>query len=184
MPERPLPTVGRLSQAELSELLPLLPALVRAMTRSAHEVPPSLKAVWRQHGMAPRHMNLLLSLAFAGPMSVSDLSTRLEVSLATTSLLVGELDRAGLVVRMEDEDDRRRTIVDLAPAHRQAVASFLSRRAGLVAGAVEPLTTAERVGLMKGLRAIVAALEAAPGQDAAASGGSARRRTQRLADQG
>jgi DNA-binding MarR family transcriptional regulator len=32
---------------------------------------------------------------------------------ATTSLLVGELDRAGFVERHEDEADRRRTIVSL-----------------------------------------------------------------------
>lgn len=148
------------SNVELAELLPLLPALVRAMTRRMAEVPPSLKAVWQAHSLAPRHMNVLLTLSVAGSMSVTDLSARLGVGLATASLLVGELSRVGLVERKEDEDDRRRTIVQLAPEHRQVVAGFLSRRAGLLAVAVEPLSSTERAGLVKGLRAIVAALEA------------------------
>ncbi len=174
MPRRPpaarLPAApGPVTQAELAEILPLLPALVRVMTRSAHEVPPSLKTVWRTHSLAPRHMNVLLSLAFAGPMSVSGLSARLGVGLATTSLLVGELSRVGLVERTEDENDRRRTMVDLAPAHRQAIAGFLSRRAGLLRSALEPLEPRERAALVKGLRAIVGALEAAPLEGATAS---------------
>jgi DNA-binding MarR family transcriptional regulator len=161
---------GSVSQAELAELLPLLPALTKAMTRRSHEVPAAIKAEWHRHGLAPRHMNLLISLALAGPMSVSDLSARLEVGLATASLIVGELGRVGLVVRSEDQTDRRRTIVDLAPAHRQAISAFVSRRAGTLKNALEPLTPQERAGLVKGLRAIVSALEAAPAQESPATG--------------
>lgn len=153
---------GPIADAELAELLPLLPALVRSMTRRMAEVPPSLKSVWTDHSLAPRHMNVLLALSLSGPMSVTDLSARLGVGLATASLLVGELSRVGLVVRREDEDDRRRTIVELAPAHREAVAGYLSRRAGLLAAALEPLSPAERAGLVRGLRAIVDALDADP----------------------
>jgi DNA-binding MarR family transcriptional regulator len=147
------------TSAELAELLPLLPQLVRAMTRRMAEVPPSLKSVWDAHSLAPRHMNVLLTLSVAGPMSVTDLSARLAVGLATASLLVGELSRVGLVARREDEDDRRRTIVELAPAHREAVAGYLSRRSALLAVALAPLSPAERAGLTRGLRAIVDALE-------------------------
>ena len=149
--------------AQLAELLPLLPALVRAMTRRMAEVPPALKAIWTEHSLAPRHMNVLLALSVSGPMSVTDLSARLGVGLATASLLVGELSRVGIVARREDEDDRRRTIVELAPAHREAVAGYLSRRAGLLADALSPLSATERAGLLRGLHAIVDALESDPG---------------------
>jgi DNA-binding MarR family transcriptional regulator len=154
-----------LTQAELAELLPLLPALAKAMTRRSHEVPAPIKADWHRAGLAPRHMNLLITLALAGPMSVSDLSARLDVGLATTSLVVGELGRVGIVVRTEDPNDRRRTIVDLDPAHRQAISAFVGRRAGIVKRALEPLTPQERTGLVKGLRAIVAALDTEPPQN-------------------
>jgi DNA-binding MarR family transcriptional regulator len=154
------PTGGTVTNAELAELLPLLPALVRAMTRRMAQVPRGLKTVWEAHSLAPRHMNVLLTLCFVGSTSVTDLSALLGVGLPTASLLVGELSRVGLVVRREDDVDRRRTIVELAPAHREEVAGFLSRRAGLLAAAVEPLSPAERTGLLRGLRAIVDALEA------------------------
>lgn len=148
------------TSAELAELLPLLPQLVRAMTRRMAEVPPSLKTLWEAHSLAPRHMNVLLTLSVAGPMSVTDLSAHLGVGLPTASLLVGELSRVGLVARREDEDDHRRTIVELAPAHRETVAGFLSRRSGLLAAALAPLDPAERAAVVRGLRAIVDALEA------------------------
>lgn len=151
---------GPVTNAELAALLPLLPQLVRAMTRRMAEVPPSLKSVWEAHSLAPRHMNVLLTLSLAGPMSVTDLSARLGVGLATASLLVGELSRVGLVARKEDDEDRRRTIVELAPDHSEAVAGYLSRRSGLLAAALAPLSPAERAGLERGLRAIVDALEA------------------------
>src|SRR5207244_12521509 len=139
MPRRSATAAPAMSQAEFADRLPRLPAPAKAMTRRSHEVPAGIRADWRGHGLAPRHMNLLVSLALAGPMSVSELSTRLDVGLATASLIVGELGRVGLVVRTEDENDRRRTIVDLAPAHRQAISAFVSRRAGVLKSALEPL---------------------------------------------
>src|SRR5438093_10556311 len=102
MPRRSAGASGQMTQAELAELLPLLPALTKAMTRRSHEVPAGIKADWRGHGLAPRHMNLLVSLALAGPMSVSELSTRLAVGLAPAGLVVGELGRVGLVGRTHE----------------------------------------------------------------------------------
>lgn len=157
---RQLKSRSEVSQAELAELLPLLKDLTKVMTRRSHEVPDAIKTDWHRYGLAPRHMNLLVLLALAGPLSVSDLSVRLAVGLPTASLLVGELGRVGLVVRREDERDRRRTIVDLAPTHRAAVAGYVSRRAGVLRSALETLEPSERAATIKGLRAIVAALEA------------------------
>jgi DNA-binding MarR family transcriptional regulator len=96
-------------------------------------------------------------VTLADPLSVSELSARLGIGLATTSLLVGELGRVGIVMRTEDETDRRRMIVDLAPAQREAIAAFVGRRAGIIKSALEGLNADERAVPIKGLRAIVAA---------------------------
>ena len=162
MARRTVTSARQVSQVELAELLPLLNGVHKAMARRAQEVPLAIKSVWHERGLAPRHMAVLISLALTGPMSVSELSNRLGVGLATTSLLVSELGRAGLVVRSEDETDRRRTIVDLVPQQRQAVSTFVSRRAALIKSAIEEIEPEERAGLMKGLRLIVAALESTP----------------------
>ena len=84
---------AEVTQAQLAEVLPLLPALAKAMTRRSHEVPAAIKSQWHEHGLAPRHMNLLVTLALGGAMSVTDLSGRLGIGLATTSLLVLVLER-------------------------------------------------------------------------------------------
>jgi DNA-binding MarR family transcriptional regulator len=147
-----------ISQAELAELIALLPAITKAMSR-AYTLADSIKDEWRRHGLAPRHMKVLALLALTGPMSVSEISARLEVGLATASLLVGELGRVGLVVRREDENDRRRTIAELAPTHRAAVTGVFSRRAAVIRAALEMLEPTEQAALIKGLRAIMTALE-------------------------
>ena len=145
----------------MAELLPLLLTLARVMNRLSADVPPSLKAVFREGSLAPRHLNALVSLSLAGSMSVTDLSGQLGVGLPSASLLVAELSRVGLVIRTEDESNRRRTLVDLAPEPRQAVADFLSRRANLLRTALQPLTPTERVALLKGLHSIIGTLESA-----------------------
>jgi DNA-binding MarR family transcriptional regulator len=153
------------SDQDVAELLPLLPALVRVMNRLAADVPPSLKSVFQEGFLAPRHLNVLVSLSLTGTMSVTELSEQLGVGLPSASLLVAELSRVGLVVRTEDETNRRRTLVDLAPEPRRAVADFLTRRASLLRTALQPLTPAERVALLKGLHSIVDTLESAAERD-------------------
>src|SRR5271163_4220666 len=63
--------------------------------------------------LGPRHMPALRAVAAAGPLSVSELARRLGLGLSTTSAIVGQLSRAGLLDRAEDDADRRRTIVRL-----------------------------------------------------------------------
>ena len=50
MPRRSPSAAGQMTHAELAELLPLLPALTKAMTRRSHEVPAGIRADWRGHG--------------------------------------------------------------------------------------------------------------------------------------
>jgi DNA-binding MarR family transcriptional regulator len=145
-----------ITDAELADAAPLFPALSKALLKAG----PPLPSVMRRQGMLGERHTRVLFLLKDGPLSVSDLSSRLDVTLSTASLLVGELSRAGLVDRKEDEQDRRRTIVDLAPAHRDEVGNFLRRRASYVRVALEQLEPWERAALVKGLRAVVAALEA------------------------
>lgn len=154
------------TDADLGEVMPLVAGLAKAVQKSGHQMPNEMHAVWLKHGLAPRHMNALLSLAFRGPASVSDLSARLGVGLATASLVVGELSRVGLVRRKEDEADRRRTLVDLAPGYRQMIRGALAQKMDAVRGALEQLEPRERAALVKGLRALIGAFEASASEAA------------------
>jgi DNA-binding MarR family transcriptional regulator len=110
----------------IARLAPLLPQLAFALRRRAGEVPPILK-VGGSH--RERHVAVLVSLGVAGPATVSELARRVEMSIAHASMVVGDLARAGLVVREHDEADRRRIVVSLSETAKPAVDQMRDRHA-------------------------------------------------------
>ncbi|MGV9775492.1 MarR family winged helix-turn-helix transcriptional regulator [Streptosporangium sp. NPDC003464] len=119
-------------------LLLFMPRMVSRVKRI--RVPEEL----RSFNLAPRHLSLLAFLLFDGPMGVNELASRLKVAPATVSLMVGDLSRSGVVERREDDADRRRTIVRIAPEHQTSIESWLAKGAHAWRQALEPLTPAER----------------------------------------
>lgn len=128
-------------------LLLLMPRLVGRAKRIP--VPESIRSL----DLAPRHLSLLSYLLFDGPQSVNELAARLEVAPTTVSLMVGELSRKGVVDRREDDADRRRTIVSIAAASRDAVDAWLARGARAWQTVLEPLTAEQRRLFVDTLRA-------------------------------
>jgi DNA-binding MarR family transcriptional regulator len=120
------------------ELLLLMPRLIGRIKR----LPPPEQL--RSADLAPRHLSLLSLLLLDGPQTVSQLAERLHVAPTTVSLIVGDLSRKGVLVRREDEEDRRRRIVDLSPDSRPAISEWLSPGARAWRQALEPLAPAER----------------------------------------
>ncbi len=120
------------------QLLLLMPRLVGRAKRTP--LPDELEGC----ALAPRHLSLLSYLLFDGPMTVSELSARLQVAPTTASLMVGDLSRQGVLNRAEDPADRRRTIVSITDKMRPAVDAWLARGAKAWQDALAPLTPAER----------------------------------------
>lgn len=87
------------------------------LQRFAHGDPP-----------APRHVIALFHLATKGPMSVSDLAASLGVTLTTASLSVTQMAASGLVVRNEDPNDHRRTIVSVSKLVQPVVDEALTTK--------------------------------------------------------
>lgn len=108
--------------------------------------------------LAPRHLSLLSYLQLEGPLSVGELAERLEVAPTTVSLMVADLSRAGVLVRREDEADRRRRIVTIAPEHTDAVTAWLGGSAVAWREAVADLSDTEREVVVRTLRAYEQAL--------------------------
>jgi DNA-binding MarR family transcriptional regulator len=69
--------------------------------------------------------------------------------------MVGELDRQGIVVRAEDDRDRRRTLVRLHEDHRAIVDAWSQERFSPVARALERLSPAGRAHFVEGLQLLV-----------------------------
>ncbi len=117
----------KVSDADVAELTLVLGETLHAL-KQTRQPPDDLKAALEEASLAPRHVPALLTLAIGGPLSVSDLAKRVGLGLPTTSTIVGELSRAGLVERAEDENDRRRTIVRLHGDQEAAMTEWAHER--------------------------------------------------------
>ncbi|WP_431032050.1 MarR family transcriptional regulator [Streptomyces sp. P6-2-1] len=128
-------------------LLLLMPRIVGRAKRIP--VPEALRSL----ALAPRHLSLFSYLLIDGPLTVGELAGRLGVAPTTVSLMVGELSRKGILERREDERDRRRRIVRIAPAHEPAVRAWLAPGAAAWRAALAPLDTEQRLLFVRTLRA-------------------------------
>lgn len=139
------------AQAVRSMLL-LMPRLVGRAKRLP--VPKALQGM----DLAPRHLALLAYLQYEGPLTVSELAERLDVAPTTVSLMVGDLSRGGILTREEDDADRRRRIVAIAPDYAAPITEWLSGSAAAWTEVLEALTPAQRSTIVAAMRAYEAAL--------------------------
>lgn len=116
----------------------------------------------RTADLAPRHLSLMAYLQHEGSLTVGELADRLEVAPTTVSLMVGDLSRHGVLTRREDDRDRRRRIVAIAPAYADAVDQWLSANARAWTAALRTLTPTQRRTVVQALRAYESALAPAP----------------------
>jgi len=151
------------SRDDVQEVLRLLVNVISGLKRGRGEVPNTLREGFEGGGLGPRHVPVLMTVAFGGPLSVGEIAERIGLSLATTSLMVGELDRHGIVVRAEDERDRRRTMVRLHEDHRAIVDAWSAERTSPVLRALGRMSPAVRRHFLEGL-AILAAEAQADGE--------------------
>src|SRR5215471_4917926 len=87
------------------QLLLVMPRLVGRVKRVP--VPERLRSL----DLAPRHLSMLSLLLLDGPLTVSQLAEMLGVAPTTVSLIVSDLSRKGVLVRREDDGDRRKRII-------------------------------------------------------------------------
>ncbi|MEU8959288.1 MarR family winged helix-turn-helix transcriptional regulator [Streptomyces sp. NPDC048518] len=115
-------------------------------------------AALRSFSLAPRHLSLLSYLLLDGPMTVNELAARLRIAPTTASLLVGDLNRQGILERREDERDRRRRIIAITADQHAAIASWLAPGAAAWRKALAPLTPEQRTLFVDTLLAYEAAV--------------------------
>ena len=108
---------------------------------------------------APRHVSTLLQIAQAAPLGMSDLAERMNVSLATVSQVVTDLEEWGLVERTTDPGDRRRTLVNVAAEHRPTTQLILDQRLRPLDRALRRLEPDERTALIRGLGVLAEELD-------------------------
>jgi DNA-binding MarR family transcriptional regulator len=136
---------------DLTTLASLVPVTLHDL-RSAVPAPMPMRDAMEHALLGKRHASALLAVAAAEPIGVSELAKRLGLLLSSTSTLVGELSRAGLVERAEDDEDRRRTIVRVHEDYREAMGAWLAIALAPLRNTLERLPPQARGHFMQGWR--------------------------------
>jgi DNA-binding MarR family transcriptional regulator len=136
---------------DLIELTSLVPVTLHDL-KNAVPAPMPMRDAMERSSLGKRHASALLAVAAAEPIGVSELAKRLGLLLSSTSTIVGELSRAGMLERAEDEQDRRRTIVRVHEDYRDAMEGWLEVAIAPFRTALERLSPEARAHFMEGWR--------------------------------
>lgn len=143
---QPKPTQPKPTQQSTDLFIALGAVVKRIKHRPLPEIP-ALMGV----PIAPRHISMLLQIGQDGPIGMSELAERMQVSLATASQVVSDLETWGLVVRSSDASDRRRTLVSIAPEHHDNIRAIFEQRLRPLDRTLRRLEPDQRAGLIQGL---------------------------------
>jgi DNA-binding MarR family transcriptional regulator len=100
--------------------------------------------------LSPRHVAALEQI-LGGPLTVSELASRLGLTLPTVSGVLADLDRAGFIERHRDPADRRRTIVQIIAAQAALIGEWLDGAARPLARVLDKLSPAEQEAFLKAM---------------------------------
>lgn len=105
--------------------------------------------------MRRQHFTVLTSLSEQGAASQAALGRRLWIDRSDLHAILNELEGAGLVARVRDEQDRRRNLVTLTPAGKVALRRLDKTIDAAQSVLLEPLSASERRELRRLLELLV-----------------------------
>jgi DNA-binding MarR family transcriptional regulator len=112
---------------------------------------------------------VLYLVVASGGIRMSELSTRLGVSLSTVSGLVERLVEHGLAVRHEDPADRRQVVVSATQAGHRLIERFRELNAAQLRTMLESLSDDDLVVVERSFGLLAEAVPVGPGLDTASS---------------
>jgi DNA-binding MarR family transcriptional regulator len=95
-------------------------------------------------GLSAPRLSALSVIVFAGPVRISDLARAEQVRVPTTTRLVTDLERDGLVERVGAPDDARARLVRATAKGRRLLQKGRERRVKTLAKGLDALTERER----------------------------------------
>jgi MarR family 2-MHQ and catechol resistance regulon transcriptional repressor len=123
-------------------------ALVK-LTRAANAVNSRLDGLFAEARLSTSQFGVLEALLHLGPLCQKDLAAKLLKSDGNLTMVVGNLEKRGLVTRKRDPSDKRLLVVQLTVAGRKLIRGLFPRHAVNVAAAFSGLTPAEQETLGK-----------------------------------
>ncbi len=138
----------------IEQVLDAQDRLMRALQRGA-------QPAWLDLDLTMMQLKALLVLHQARAMAVGQLGAALHIGRPAATLLVDALVRLALAERVEDEADRRRTLVSLTPRARDLVGQLYQGHRDRLEALLARLDDAQLAELSHGISALAdAALEA------------------------
>lgn len=123
-----------------------------------------LEREYAKHGVNSASFDVLAMLRQVGEpyrLTPTQLYSALRVSSGTMTNRVDQLERAGLVTRAPDPQDRRGLLVELTPRGLALVDGLVARHAAIGERVVSGLSGDEERALISGLRSVIGSLEQA-----------------------
>jgi DNA-binding MarR family transcriptional regulator len=136
---------GSTHSALCLRLMQLLPRVSKGMRRWQDRAAPQTPAP-----LGPRHVAALQQLR-DGPLTVSELASRLGLTPSTVSGVLADLGRADFVDRQPDPADRRRTIAQTPPDQAALVMEWLDLAASPLARVLDKLAPSEQAAFLKAM---------------------------------
>jgi DNA-binding MarR family transcriptional regulator len=130
-----------------SDLLTVVGPLHRLLRRRVRED-------WPLEPLPTAQIDLLRTVAARPGLTVGEVAFELRIAPNTASTLVNQLVAAGLVVRRQDEVDRRSIRLALTAAAEARISAWHDRRQELLHQAVDRLTTDERAAIAAAMPAL------------------------------
>jgi MarR family 2-MHQ and catechol resistance regulon transcriptional repressor len=125
-----------------------LDALVK-LTRATEAVNRRLDGLLAEANLTTSQFGVLEALLHLGPLCQKDLAAKLLKTDGNLTMVLGNLERRGLVVRQRDPADKRLMVANLTVAGRRLIRSLFPRHAANAAAAFAALTPAEQETLGK-----------------------------------
>ena len=115
-------------------------------------------------GLTMPQFKALIAVMSAGTqgISVTELGNELSIGQPSASLIVDQLVRPGYVVRVQDTTDRRRVLVTATTLGLEITGELRHGRKSVFRGWLAKVPDEDAVSLELGLRALAAAVQAAP----------------------
>ena len=146
MPERD--AVDRILEEwrrERPDLDPSPIGVIGRISRLSRELELRLEPIYAEHGLEPGWYDVLATLRRIGPphaLRAMEFADRLMLTSSGTTKRLDRLERAGLVRRRPDPDDRRGTVIELTAKGRRLVdattADHLRNEARLLGALTKP----------------------------------------------
>lgn len=119
------------------------------LSRAADTVSARINHHLHDHGLTVSQFGVLEAIYHLGPMSPGELCEKILRSTGNMTLVIDNLEKRDLVVRMQNPEDRRSVIVELTATGKALIETIFPAHVATVVNEVRILSAAEQVELAR-----------------------------------